>query len=298
MRTHLKEIIVSIIALLVAALAIIFFFRSMKTEQSNSLKHTYYLIPQDVNALMVINRPGVFSRMVLEQKTFYDVFAAEVPDMFLSFINRYNQMPFVVLSFHEEGIVCYMQAGNKMIQSFETKLQQEYSAFSPLRETKDGIAYSYYPFAENRFFGCYVHNGIWVGSFSKKLLETVAGRHTTNELSLPPEMTRLIRAFDTNVPLNFIFPTEKMDLRVSQEGVPVWSIRDKWLGADLFVSGGSLCCYSALPYDPSVSSMQYQAMGDVIARQVRSLYPQISLSFQIDKDEDYVYYTGCTPIPD
>ncbi len=296
MRTYLKEIVISIIAILVMTVAIASFFKAMKTEKASERDNIYALVPSDVNAMLVINRPGVFSRMVLEKQSFFDLFASRIPEMFLLLIRENQNLQSMILSFHPQGVVCYMPASSKLINSIEKGLQRVFN-YSPIVQTQDGIDYYYYPVSGNAFFGYYVHDGIWVGSLSKKLLEETAIQTSEKQTLMPPEMRKLVRNFDINAPLNIIFPTEDMNLQLEQERTIVWRIEDRWLGADLFVSEGDLCGYGFLPYESNITSSMYKAMGDTIARRINNLYPLVTLSFQIDKEEDFVYYTGCTPIP-
>ena len=297
MRSYLKEIIFSIVAVLVMALAIISFFKAMKRGQVNEREDIYRIIPEDVNALLVVNRPGVFDRMILRNRPVFNAFASEVPVEFLSFIRQNSRLQLMVLSFHPQGVVCYLQADSKLVRSLDELLQRGDKTFSPVKQTKGGLDYYYYPFAENRFLGCFTHNGVWVGSFSRKLLENTAGMIRKNALSIPFEMNTLLRSFDSNAPLNIVFPTKGMGLEILQDNSVVWRIEDEWLGADLFIGEDGFCSFGSLPYQPGISSALYQAMGDTIARKVNQMYPQLLLSFQIDKEEDLVYYTGCTPMP-
>lgn len=296
MRTHLKEIILSIAAILIMIAAIIFFFKAMKTGQSGGREEMYRLITPDADALMVINRPGVFERMMLRNRSIYNVFASAVPPEFLSFIRHNPQMPLMVISYHPQGTVCYIKADNKTANALQESLRQGGKTFPPVKQTKGGLDYYYYPFAENRFLGCFTHNGIRVCSFSRKLLENAAGMIQKNTLSIPPEMNAILKTFDENTPANILFPTKDMDLTIREGDTPLWRIDGQWLGADLFVSEDGLCCYGSLPYRENIPSTLYRAMGDTIAQRVKQLYPQITLSFQLDKQGERVYYTGCTAL--
>lgn len=297
MRAYLKEITISIAAVLILALAIIAFFRAMNTGKLSEREDIYKLITADANALLIVNRPGVFDRMILENQSLYNIFASEMPDIFLSFIRQNQHLQTIILSYHPQGVVCYIPADSRTISSLEKTLQGTDKTYQPIQQKKNGINYYFTPYSENRFFGFYMHNGVWVGSFSRRLLENAAERHQKKESSLPTEMSRLIKAFDTNAPVNIVFPTEKLDLTIKQGNTIAWQIEDKWLGADLFISDGNLCCFGSLPFQPSVRQNLYKAMGDTIAQRVKKLYPKVSLTFQVDKEDDFVYYTGCTPIP-
>jgi hypothetical protein len=297
MKTYLKEILISLLALLVMSLAIVGYIRSTKIQQLNTLVDIYNVIPPDVNALLAVNRPSVFSRMILEKRALYDVFVSQIPPLFLSFVWESQLLQSLVLSFHPQGVVCYIQAGDKMKNAIEKMLKSRFNAYKPLKTNADGIAFYYYTDVDGRFLGYFIYNGVWVGSYSKKLLEKVAEQQLNlNAASFPEEMNQLRYSFDTNAPLNVIFPTKDLNLYVSGGEAPEWRITDKWLGADLFLSEENFCCYGSLPYEQGKTMAMYRSMGDVIAARIRNLYPSVRLSFRVDREEEQVYYTGCTPV--
>ncbi|MDR3141422.1 MAG: hypothetical protein LBU37_06830, partial [Tannerellaceae bacterium] len=88
MRTYLKEIAISVLALLIMSLVIGGYIRSTKIQQSNTRVDIYDVIPPDANALLAVNRPSVFNGMMLEKQALYDVFASRIPSLFLSFVRE------------------------------------------------------------------------------------------------------------------------------------------------------------------------------------------------------------------
>jgi hypothetical protein len=297
MKTYLKEILISLLALLVMSLAIVGYIRSTKIQQLTARIDIYNVIPPDVDALLAVNRPSVFSRMILEKQALYNVFVSQIPSLFLSFIRENPLLQSLVLSFHPQGVVCYIQGGDKMKNTIEKMLKSHFDAYKPLKTNVDGIEFYYYADVDGRFFGYFIYNGVWVGSYSKKLLGKVAEQQLNpNTASFPEEMNQLRYSFDTNAPLNIIFPAKKLNLYVSGRGAPEWRITDKWLAADLFLSEENFCCYGFLPYEQGRSMAMYRSMGDVIAARIRNLYPSIRLSFRVEREEEWVYYTGCIPV--
>jgi hypothetical protein len=297
MKTYLKEILISLLALLVMSLAIVGYIRSTKIQQLNTRIDIYNVIPPDVDALLAVNRPSVFSRMILEKQALYDVFVSQIPPLFLSFVQKSQLLQSLVLSFHPQGVVCYIQVGDKMKDAIEKMLKVYFNAYKPLKTTADGIAFYYYADVDGRFFGYFIYNGVWVGSYSKSLLEKAAEQQLNPDAaSFPEEMNQLRYSFDTNAPLNIIFPVKKLNLYVSGRGASEWRITDKWLAADLFLSEDNFCCYGFLPYERGKSMAMYRSMGNVIAARIRNLYPSIRLSFRVNREEEWVYYTGCMPV--
>jgi hypothetical protein len=296
MKTYLKEILISLLALLIMSLVIVGYLRLTKIQQSNTRIDIYNVIPPDVDALLVVNRPSVFSSMILEKKALYDVFVSEIPSLFLSFVRESQLLQSLVLSFHSQGVICYVQGGDRMKSAIEKMLKTHFKTYKPVKTNVDGIAFYYYADVDGRFFGYFTYNGVWVGSYSKKLLEKAAVQQLNPNASFPEEMNQLRSSFDTNAPLNIIFPTKDLNLYVSESGKPTWRITGKWLAADLFLSEENLCCYGFLPNERNKTPAMYKSMGDTIATRIKGLYSSIRLSFRVDREGEWAYYTGCTPV--
>jgi hypothetical protein len=285
MRAYLKEIVLSIAALLLMSLAIMAYFKAVKEEKANDRADVYTLIPPNAQALLAINRPVIFNRVILNNPSLYKFFAAEIPEIFLSVLRQNQQMNLVVFSFHPQGVICYMQAGTKTAGDITKDiLPGQFKPYSPQKQTENGIDFYYYPDTENRFFGYYVHKGIWAGSYSRRLLERAAVQQLNGDILLPPEMNTLRTTFDANAPVNMLSPAKELGLRNLE-----------WFAADLFISEGKVCCYGSLPYD-AVSNIPYLSIGDTLSRRIEDKYPRLQLSFQISREGEYVYLTGCCPM--
>ncbi|MDR0750887.1 MAG: hypothetical protein LBF62_15130 [Tannerellaceae bacterium] len=296
MKTYLKEIAIGFLGLLIMSLVIGGYIRSTKIQQSNTRADIYDVIPPDVNALLAVNRPSVFSSMILEKRALYDVFVSQIPSLFLSFVRESLHLQSLLLSFHPQGVVCYIQEGDRMKNAIEKILKSHFKAYKPVKMNVSGMAFYYYADVDGRFFGYFMYNGVWVGSYSKKLLEKATRQQLNPETSFPEKMKQLRSSFDTNAPLNIIFPAKELNLYVSGRGAPAWRITDKWLAADLFLSEENLCCYGSLPYEQNKTLAMYKSMGDTISARVRSLYSSVRLSFRVDREGERVYYTGCMPV--
>jgi hypothetical protein len=296
MKTYLKEILFGIVVLSIMSLVIVGYIRFTKIQQSNTRIDIYNVIPPDVNALLAVNRPSVFNSMILEKQALYDVFVSQIPSLFLSFVRESQHLQSLVLSFHPQGVICYVQGGNRMKNVIEKMLKGYFKAYKPVKTNVNGMSFYYYADVNGRFFGYFIYNGVWVGSYSKKLLEKVAGQQLNPDASFPEEMKQLRSSFDTNAPLNIIFPVKGLNLYVLEKGAPAWRISDKWLAADLFLSEKNLCCYGFLPNERNKTLAMYKSMGDTISTRIRGLYSSIKLSFRIDREREWVYYTGCMPV--
>lgn len=285
MKDYLKEIFISMAAILVMSLAITAYFKAMREEKAGSRSDVYTLIPPNAHTLLAVNRPPVFNRMILNNPPLYKLFAGEIPEIFLSIIRKNQQMPLIVFSFHSQGVICYMQAGSKTAGEINKEiLPEKFGPYSPQKQTGDGVDFYYYPDTENRFFGYYVHNGVWVGSYSRKLLERAALQQKNGQVLLPADMNSRRALLDANAPLNII-------CRAGELGVGGM----EWLSADLFVSEGKICCYGSLPYN-ILGSSRYMSIGETLSKRIAQRFPRFQLSFQINREGEAVYLTGCCPI--
>jgi hypothetical protein len=285
MRDYLKEIIISIVAILIMLLAIMAYFKAINEEKLNSRIDVYTLVPPTATTLLTINRPALFARMVLSNPLLNKIFAQEIPEIFLSVVRENQQMASIVFSFHPQGILAYMQVGSKTAHTIANDiLPEKFGPYSPQVQTENGINFYYYPDAENHFFGFYIHNGMWVGSYSRRLLERAALQQQREEASLPEEIKRLRASFNTTAILNIICPAGEL-------GIGNLS----WVSADLFISEGTFCCHGTLPYTDADSS-QYMLMGETLSRRIERKFPNIQLSFQVSREDETVYYTGCFPM--
>jgi len=283
MKNYLKEVIISLSAIVIMSLAVVVYFKAVKTEQSNRESDLYALLPPNAEALLAVNRPDVFNRMMLSERSLYQVFASEIPDIFLALIRSHPQVNAALFSFHSQGVLCCIQAG-RVSGAIEDKfLPARFGHYLPQKHIVNGIDFYYYPDTENRFFGYYINEGIWVGSYSRKLLEHSAEQQFGKKVLLPQEMTRLLNAFDTQSPANIVYPLRKLGIHEGSFG------GRKWLGADLFVSEGSFCCYTRLPY-------YKDEIGETIAGRVSAKYPPLRLSFQVTPADDSIFLTACSPL--
>jgi hypothetical protein len=285
MKGYLKEIIISLAAIGIMLMAIMAYFKAVNEEKAHSRMDLYTLIPPSATTVLTVNRPSVFSRMILDNPLLYKLFAGEIPEVYLSLIRKNQQMSSIVFSFHPQGVLACMTVNSQTAHAIAGDiLPEKFKPYSPQIQTENGIDFHYYPDAENHFFGYYIHNGIWAGSYSRKLLEKAAAQQQEGEIRLPEEMNRLRASLDTNAPLNMICPANSLGLS-----------NLLWVSADLFFSEGAFCCYGSLPHG-SVEPSLYTSIGDTLSRRIETIYPQIRLSFQLQIEEQSISLTGCTPM--
>lgn len=128
----------------------------------------YTLTAPSPEAILTVNRPAVFAGMILSKKPVYQAFASEIPEIFLSIIRKNKELSALQLSFHTQGVVMYAKADKNTVSHIESEiLSSTFASFAPQKQTKGEITFIYFPDTDNRFFGYYQYNGIWVASYSK-----------------------------------------------------------------------------------------------------------------------------------
>lgn len=293
MKADKREIVTFVIAALATLMAVWFFLGKMQKEKETVRTDLYTLVAPASDAFLSVNRPAAFTKYILSRKPERDAFASKIPDIYLSIIQNNRNLPWLLLSFHPQGVVLYAQAGNSLVSQIEKNtLQKTFGSFAPQKQKRDGITFIYYPDAGNRFFGYYQHGGVWVASYSKKLLEEVAQIQRNRHSYLLPDQDRLRRSFDKNAPLNLMVQADSLDLYVALPDSTEWRIRNRWLGADFFMNENHLCYFGSLPYNATADTL-YAPLGDTLALRLEQAFPQFKVSNQTTREEGRVFYTGC-----
>lgn len=294
MKTLKREIVIGIVTALATLSAVGFFFRKMEKEKAVMQTDLYTFIPSSPEAVLSINRPPLFSKTLLKDTAIYTAFASKIPEVFLSIIRNTSQNIPMLFSFHPSGIVLYMPADPDRIKKMEeTIFKNLFGSFSPQMQKNGEISFIYYPDVENRFFGYYTYKGIWVASYSKKLLEKVAQLQKNAIYPLFSLPLTIRESFDRNAPANLMFKSNLLNLyRVTDSLVCAEGrMPDSWLGADLFASEGNVCVFGSLPFGEN-DSLCF-ALADTLSRRIEQLFPSLRLTHQVTKEKDKIFYTGC-----
>lgn len=206
MKADKREIVTFVIAALATLVAVWFFLGKMQKEKDTVRTDLYTLVAPARMRCLSINLPRRFHQISSYPETRNGMhFASKIPDIYLSIIQNNRNIPWLLLSFHPQGVILYAQAGNNLVGRIEKNtLQKAFGSFAPQKQKRDGITFTYYPDTGNRFFGYYQHEGIWVASYSKKLLEEVAQIQRNRQSYLLPDQDRLRKSFDKNAPLNLM----------------------------------------------------------------------------------------------
>lgn len=294
MKTHKREIVIYTLAALAILSAVCYFFGKMKESKEVVQTDLFSLTAPEPYAILTVNRPATFAKMMLAKPRIYQVFASEIPEIYLSILKQNTTIPSLQFSFHPSGIVMYAKADKSIAERIESEiLRKTFNSFAPQIQTKGEIAFTYFPDTDNRFFGFYRYNGIWVASYSKKLLEKVADMQINNKNHITEEEAKLYKTLDVNAPLNLLIKSEKLDLFPKANDLSQWGFNGKWLGADLFESEGNICYFSNLPYYEPADTL-YQTIIDTLSVRLKKQFPQLHITGQSYEENGKFYYTGCT----
>lgn len=297
MKAYQREIVIVSIAVIATALAVWYFFGSMEKEKTIVQTNVYSILDPSPSGLLVVNRPAVFSRMMLSEQKIKGTFATYIPEIYLSIVEQHPSFPVVIFSFHEQGVVMYAKTDEGEAYLIHRKtLRPIYNTYRAPQQKKNGITFTYYPDAENRFLGCYYWNGVWVASYSKRLLEEAAERQLAEasapDVSTPTGIQNLISTFDRHAPLNVALPASRLDLYVQISDSLEWRIQNKWLTADIYTENGTICCMGGEPYHTVLDSL-YSAMADTLSLRLEHFFPQLRIKTQVDIGQETVYFTAC-----
>ncbi|MEI3118377.1 MAG: hypothetical protein V8T12_05765 [Parabacteroides johnsonii] len=95
----------------------------------------YTLVAPASDAILSVNRPAAFAKYILSRNSERDAFASKVPDIYLSIIQNNRDLPWLLLSFHPQGVVFYAQAGNSLAGRIEKNtLQKSFGSFAPQKQ--------------------------------------------------------------------------------------------------------------------------------------------------------------------
>ena len=91
MRFYQREIIISLLALIVTSTAIGYFLKGVATEKKVMQSDLYVLVDSAPTGLLVVNKPATFNRMILSQEEARQIFARFIPEIYLDIIRQTNR---------------------------------------------------------------------------------------------------------------------------------------------------------------------------------------------------------------
>lgn len=296
MRRLKEDIGIIVLSLLIAAVSASYFLGFLQREKEAETQDLYYLLPTQPKSVLAINQPSSFAHLFLE-KASGDILRRWIPEAFLYLLRQQPETPFLLFSFHQEGVICYAKANKKQAEKLEHDILRTYfSAYEPQEEILHDIRFRYYADTGSRFLGCYQHEGVWVASYSKRLLEQVVRKQLLpQEQSDEDELSPFFRQFDRNATANLLFPSDGWQIQVARHDTILWKYNLPWVSTDLFPSEGNICGFCSFPYAVPNDSL-YEAMGDSLAIQLEALFPRLHVTPQTSQDSSEVYFTFCSPL--
>lgn len=297
MRRLKEDIGIIVLSLLIAAVSASYFLGFLQREKEAETQDLYYLLPTQPKSVLAINQPTAFAHLLLEKTPGVDILQRWIPEAFLYLLRQEPETPFLLFSFHQEEVICYAKANKKQAEKLEHDILRTYfSAYEPQEETLHDIRFRYYADTGSRFLGCYQHEGVWVASYSKRLLEQVVRKQLLpQEQSDEDELSPFFRQFDRNATANLLFPSDGWQIQVARHDTILWKYNLPWVCTDLFPSEGNICGFCSFPYAVPNDSL-YEAMGDSLAIQLEALFPRLHVTPQTSQDSSEVYFTFCSPL--
>ena len=297
MRRLKEDIGIIVLSLLIAAVSASYFLGFLQREKEAETQDLYYLLPTQPKSVLAINQPTAFAHLLLEKTPGMDILQRWIPEAFLYLLRQEPETPFLLFSFHQEGVICYAKANKKQAEKLEHNILRTYfSAYEPQEEILHDIRFRYYADTGSRFLGCYQHEGVWVASYSKRLLEQVVRKQLLpQEQSDEDGLSPFFRQFDRNATANLLFPSDGWQIQVARHDTILWKYNLPWVSTDLFPSEGNICGFCSFPYAVPNDSL-YEAMGDSLAIQLEALFPRLHVTPQTSQDSSEVYFTFCSPL--
>lgn len=297
MRRLKEDIGIIVLSLLIAAVSASYFLGFLQREKEAETQDLYYLLPTQPKSVLAINQPTAFAHLLLEKTPGVDILQRWIPEAFLYLLRQEPKTPFLLFSFHQEGVICYAKANKKQAEKLEHDILRTYfSAYEPQEEILHDIRFRYYADTGSRFLGCYQYEGVWVASYSKRLLEQVVRKQLLpQEQADEDELSPFFRQFDRNATANLLFPSDGWQIQVARHDTILWKYNLPWVSTDLFPSEGNICGFCSFPYAVPNDSL-YEAMGDSLAIQLEALFPRLHVTPQTSQDSSEVYFTFCSPL--
>ena len=135
MKADKREIVTFVIAALATLVAVWFFLGKMQKEKDTVRTDLYTLVAPASDAILSVNRPAAFTKYILSRDSERDAFASKIPDIYLSIIQNNRSIPWLLLSFHPQGVILYAQAGNNLVGRIEENtLQKAFGSFAPPKQ--------------------------------------------------------------------------------------------------------------------------------------------------------------------
>lgn len=291
-----RDITITLLLLAAVFLCVRLFLSRVSDDRSATAADPYCLMLPTPRAVLSVNRPASFKRLILPAERIGSLFTERIPARLLAILRELPDEKAFQIAYYEEGEVFYASLTRSAARHLFRHLDSAFP-FAPQTQEESAVPIRYYPDSGKRFLGCYYHAGIFVASYDRGLLRRTLRRQLEGDAPLPPLAEA--RANSRNATINLFLPAEPLDLAVPIDDSTEWRIRGRWLSLDLFFSEGSLCCFSERTYEPFPSDTARLAdtllpqMRDTVEARVNGWFPKLKTAVQVGHDESTVFYTLC-----
>jgi len=274
MKAYRTEIVIAILCLVAIVGIVIFYLLRMDSDARVDRVDVYDLILPDAQAVLSINRPKEFIAMLKEQPQLNAYFREVLPDESFRLLYDLRYAP-VLLVYYSQHVALYYPF-HDMPGEKNACFPERYS----VSVKKEGVSFEFYPQQSTKYWGCYLYKGVYVASYSRKLLEAIAEvhRHGTGKCPLP--IKRIKDRFDKNALFNASFHT---------------AADKEWLPMDVFIHEKQVCSLLNYPVSFDSDSLITEAL-DSFSRQMEQLIPGLTIQSDYSKGDSVVYYTFCTSL--
>ncbi|MCD8179508.1 MAG: hypothetical protein LUE98_19770 [Tannerellaceae bacterium] len=296
MKEYKKEIIICIIALIAAGGAFWYFTYSIQQRKKAGQAELLHFAGSKATALLRINRISLFEGVISGNPALTDSWQQYIPEAFRTILHNQPEHSPALFSFSPQGVIFYAHTTNVHAGLMKDRiLPSVFPWYPPYSYEKYGILFSYYTDTDNRFFGCYHINGVWVGSYSRKLLEESARCYLTGRDRL--QLQENAYNIDPESPANLYLRSELLNLCFQEEDKPAWMLTDYWINSDIFIGKSNICLFTTFPKEV-VPEEWADVLRETFTDRINSFIPGINLQYQLPEQEDpedIFFYTACTP---
>ena len=235
------------IIIFLSALAVVLVFaayRMLSGLQEKKVRYDvdlYTLVPADCKAVVRFrDAPGFFS---------HPITAGISGVLWDSMLNKLITND-LLLSIHPEGAVLYKKMASEEIDAFLLPIN---SGFKAETRQENNIKIHIITTMDDRFFCYFYHQGVWVGSLRKRLIDKVIGNLKSSNTTLRTDslFNRALRGLGDNVTANVVINADSIEFicdSVRQQNV-LCSFPRSWVGFDLSKMGGNLWLSGIVAYD-------------------------------------------------
>lgn len=297
MKRYRKEIVLGSTFFLILCITTGLFYTEIRQEKKMASIDLSSLLLPGTEGVMVVNRPDDLRSTILPYPNIKSVFSRFLPDIYFSVIQEVS-CP-LLFSFHPKGVVLYAKINKDEMNILKGIFTGYFNNYAPYLNKEEKIRYHSYPDTEGRFFNYHYQNGIFISSYSGKLLESAIEGLNSSQNTTSSDLHKAIRGFDTHVPFNVCIPAQRIDSLIYINDSLSLVIEDQWISSDYFTNEGNICSFGylpvSLPQDSVNRHMADSALNSFITDKYRELFPSLFIETQVSIEPDKISYTGCSP---